>query len=65
MKASELKRSSEQGQVIAQYIIENFLSDEKSVELVENKTLEECMKEIKNKARKQAKNDVDAFGSAY
>lgn len=55
---SEADKLGEQGQVIAQYIIENFLSDEKSVELVEGKTLDDCMKEIKNKAQKQAKNGV-------
>lgn len=55
---SEADKLGEQGQVIAQYIIDNFLSDEKSVELVEGKTLDDCMKEIKNKAQKQAKNGV-------
>ncbi len=55
---SEADKLGEQGQIIAQYIIDNFLSDEKSAELVENKTLEDCMKEIKNKAQKQAKNGV-------
>ena len=55
---AEPDKLGEQGQIIAQYIIDNFLSDEKSVELVEGKTLDDCMKEIKNKAQKQAKNGV-------
>lgn len=55
---SEADKLGEQGQIIAQYIIDNFLSNEKSAEFVEKKTLEDCMKEIKNKARKQAKNGV-------
>lgn len=55
---AEADKLGEQGQIIAQYIIDNFLSDEKSAEFVENKTLEECMTELKNKAQKQAKNGV-------
>mgnify|MGYP002649087493 CR=1 FL=1 len=55
---SEADKLGEQGQIIAQYIIDNFLSDEQSAELVENKTLEECIKELKNKAQRQAKNGV-------
>lgn len=55
---AEADKLGEQGQIIAQYIIDNFLSDEKSAEFVENKTLEECMTELKNKAQKQANNGV-------
>ena len=55
---SEADKLGEQGQIIAQYIIDNFLSNEKSAELDEKKTLEECIKELKNKAQRQAKNGV-------